>query len=147
MTPDRFAALAAAYGADLDRWPETDRDAARQHLSDTPQAASVLSRERDLDVALAAYGVAAPTADRQRQVVTALRRRRAERENRGRWLSRLGMLGALAAGAALGVSAMSLLYLQPANAPNGEAANPLYEQTSFGDLTSSDDFGAVEKGS
>jgi hypothetical protein len=56
-------------------------------------------------------------------------------------------LGALAAGAAMGVSAMSLLYLQPANAPNGEAANPLYEQTSFGDLTSSDDFGAVEKGS
>jgi hypothetical protein len=145
MTPDRFAALAAAYGADLQRWPEAEREAARRRLGEIPEAAAILSRERGLDIALAESRAVPPTADRQRQVITALHRRRAERESRGRWFSRLGMLGALASGAATGVAAMALM-LQPASAPNGEAANPLYEQTSFGDLTPPDDSSAAAKG-
>ncbi len=146
MKPDRFAALAAAYGGDLERWPDANRDAARRHLAEAPDAMAILLRERELDVALAASSAVPPTADRRRQVVTTLHRHRAARESRGRWLSWFGMLGALGSGAATGVAAMSLIYLQLANAPNGETASPLYEQSSFGDLAPVDDSGVAGKG-
>jgi hypothetical protein len=36
MTPERFAALADAYGADLRRWPSREQDAARPCLRPIP---------------------------------------------------------------------------------------------------------------
>jgi hypothetical protein len=48
----KFRQLAAAYGADLERWPEQRRNAARQLLEVSAAARSLLSAERELDEAL-----------------------------------------------------------------------------------------------
>ena len=57
MTSSRFAALAASYGADLNRWPVETRDAARSLLAVSPRAQAVLDAERDLDAAILSAGV------------------------------------------------------------------------------------------
>jgi len=63
MTPERFHALLDACGADLRRWPEAERDAARELLANGPPAlraacAEATLLDRDLD----AYQVAAADA-------------------------------------------------------------------------------------
>ena len=60
MNPSRFNALADAYGADLERWPEAERAAARAHLRDHPDARSSLAAARDLDLALAGWTMEGP---------------------------------------------------------------------------------------
>ena len=56
MDLDRFAALAAAYGGDVSRWPELEREAAALLMATEPQAtASRLAGESDLDWALDAW--------------------------------------------------------------------------------------------
>lgn len=54
MTLRRFRALADSYGADLQRWPETERDAARALLRRSPAAESALAAAQRLDAAIAA---------------------------------------------------------------------------------------------
>jgi hypothetical protein len=54
MTPQRFRALAASYGADLQRWPEAERDAARALVHVSPAARSMLATAQRLDAAIAA---------------------------------------------------------------------------------------------
>ncbi len=49
MTVARFAALVGAHGADPERWPAAERDAARGHLGATPPAEHLLAREARLD--------------------------------------------------------------------------------------------------
>lgn len=53
MTAQRFADLAAAWGGDLRRWPEAEREAARAFAAADPSAAErVLFDARQLDAAL-----------------------------------------------------------------------------------------------
>ena len=53
MDLDRFAALAEAYGGDVSRWPEVEREAAALLMATEPGAtASRLAVESDLDWAL-----------------------------------------------------------------------------------------------
>jgi hypothetical protein len=146
MTPDRFAALALAYGSDLERWPDADREAAVLYLAATPAAAEILNRERDLDAALAGSVALAPDADRQRHAITALYQQSTARAERRRWFSGFWMAGVLSSGVAAGVAAMALVYLQPTLTPTDERVGGLYEQSSFGDLTSFDEAGAAKKG-
>lgn len=54
MTPDRFAALVAAHGADPARWPPAERAAALALLDASAEARAVTARERALDAALSA---------------------------------------------------------------------------------------------
>ena len=42
MTPERFEHLADAYGGDLRRWPEAEREAARRLLDNRPDLAARL---------------------------------------------------------------------------------------------------------
>jgi len=57
MDETRFKALAEAYGGDLARWPEAERDAAEGFLADHPgQAAPILSEASVLDQLLASPG-------------------------------------------------------------------------------------------
>jgi hypothetical protein len=63
MTPERFHALLDACGADLRRWPEAERDAARELLATGPSAlraacAEAALLDRDLD----AHRLVAPDA-------------------------------------------------------------------------------------
>jgi len=63
MTPERFRALLDSCGADLRRWPEAERDAARALLASAPVGlraahAEATMLDRDLD----AHEIAAPAA-------------------------------------------------------------------------------------
>jgi len=63
MTPERFHALLDACGADLRRWPEAERDAARELLATGPSALRAACAEAALlDRSLDAYEVIGPDA-------------------------------------------------------------------------------------
>lgn len=63
MTPARFAALAEAYGGEIARWPEAEREAARALLAGHPETqASVLAEAAQLDRLLDLAPAQAPTA-------------------------------------------------------------------------------------
>lgn len=111
MTSDRFIALAAAYGADQRRWPESERDAARAFMAAEPEVARAALSEAD---AVDALLHAAPTpvvsmALRDRVIASAAQAGlKAGRQGR-RWLDRLtlifgaGWAAAACAGVAAGV--------------------------------------------
>ena len=50
----RFAVLADSYGADLERWPQAVREPAREFLSVSAEARTLLEEARELDAAIAA---------------------------------------------------------------------------------------------
>lgn len=52
LTLRRFRAMADSYGADLHRWPEEVRDAARMLLNGSAEARALLSAARALDEAI-----------------------------------------------------------------------------------------------
>jgi hypothetical protein len=52
MTPDRFAALLAAYGGDERRWPADERDAALALIARDPALAAARDDARRLDAEL-----------------------------------------------------------------------------------------------
>lgn len=58
MTLRRFRTLAASYGADLQRWPESLRRQACDWLDSSAEAQAIMSRARELDEAIAAAGAA-----------------------------------------------------------------------------------------
>ena len=105
MTPDRFSDLADIYGADLRRWPEAEREAGRALLAARPELNAVLQAAAELDDALDAFRVAAPSmALRDRVIAQATMKTRAPRRG---WMDRLKLaLGAgWAAAACAGVAA------------------------------------------
>lgn len=53
LTLKRFAALAASYGANIDRWPEDLRDEADAFLAESPEARALLAQAGLLDRVLA----------------------------------------------------------------------------------------------
>ncbi|HEY0646684.1 MAG TPA: hypothetical protein VGD44_02235, partial [Phenylobacterium sp.] len=56
MTPERFEALAEAYGGDVARWPDAEREAAAAWMAAEPaRVGTILARADDLDAALLAY--------------------------------------------------------------------------------------------
>ena len=139
MTPERFETLADAYGADLARWPLADRAEAERWLAQTPGAAVVLLRARRLDEALASFETKPVTADLQRRIVTALLRRRVLAARLRGWVSGLGAVGVLGAGAAAGAAAMALVTISAPPRSDLDAGGALYEQSSFGDLPAGSD--------
>lgn len=52
MTPDRFRRLLDAYGADIDRWPAPDRQAARACLGRHPDLLVPMGRAAALDASI-----------------------------------------------------------------------------------------------
>jgi hypothetical protein len=72
MDQARASELAAAYGADIRRWPEAEREAARAWLA-TPDADRLLFEARGLDAALDASRPPSPSAAlRDRVIASAL---------------------------------------------------------------------------
>jgi hypothetical protein len=131
MSPERFAALAAAYGADLRRWPAAEREAARelQARSDL-LVRHALSREKALDHRLDSYAVPAPSAALYRAIVAAAPQPALIWTRARLWWSGLGLAGAGLAGALAGAAAIAL------SAPNvhHQPGWSLDEATAFGDL-------------
>lgn len=101
MSPERFAALAQAYGG-IDRWPAELRTAGWHLAAADPACAHALAQAEALDFKLAAWTVAAPTpALRQRMVAV---RRRGWIVRARLWWSAIGV-GTVLAGAVAGLGA------------------------------------------
>ncbi|WP_428395262.1 hypothetical protein [Lichenicoccus sp.] len=121
MSPERFAALADAFGGDLDRWPAAERDAACAHLRQHPDANAMLAGAGKLDDTLAAWTVPPPGAALAGRIAAAAVQSRARARRLRLWLSSLGAAATLAGGVAAGASFMAIS--TPATYP---VIGPLY---------------------
>jgi hypothetical protein len=127
VTPERFGALADAYGGDIDRWPITERDAAWLHLRQHSDAQAVLSAAARLDTALTGWTVPGPGAALAATIALTVARRHAHGRRLRLWLSSLGAAAALASGMATG--AIVLMLSMPATE---QVSSPMYELTVLG---------------
>jgi hypothetical protein len=113
MTAERFMALAAAYGADLRRWPEAERMAAEAYLAASPETARPALAEADgIDELLFASARPVPSAALRERVVASAARVRLKAAGAGRrWLERMVLLlgAGWAAAACAGVAAGVLM--------------------------------------
>ncbi|NWA25819.1 hypothetical protein HX866_13055 [Pseudomonas gingeri] len=111
MTPERFAYLADAYGADLQRWPVAERVDART-LLERGDATSllVLQQARQLDSLLDSYQLATPDPALARRIVASAPPARPTSfwSRYADWLSRVGFVGVGLAGIATGMLVASL---------------------------------------
>lgn len=102
MTPERFEALAEAYGGDPTRWPAAERDGALAWMAERPnEAQAVLERAAELDDWLAAAPAPRASGELAARITAAAPQRRVWR-NVGWWLP-AGMGAGLAAACAAGV--------------------------------------------
>jgi hypothetical protein len=127
VTPERFGALADAYGGNIDRWPIAERDAAWLHLRQNPNAEGVLSAAARLDSALAGWTVPGPGAALAARIALTVARRHAHGRRLRLWLSSLGAAAALASGMAAG--AIVLMLSVPAT---DQLSAPMYQLTVLG---------------
>jgi hypothetical protein len=105
MNEDRFLNLAAAYGADMDRWPASERAVAAAFVAANPRVVEAcLAAERLLDDALQRYDASAASAALRTRIIASAPRERAAGALR-RWLAAAGLALGLAASAAAGVAA------------------------------------------
>ena len=112
MTYERFEHLADAYGGDLRRWPEGEREAARALMESDPRAAVLLREADGLDALLdAAPRPAASHALREQVIASAagagLRARRRGAIGPLAWLSGAGWAAAACAGVVFGLALTS----------------------------------------
>ncbi|WP_411388178.1 hypothetical protein [Pseudomonas sp. MPB23] len=109
MTPERFAYLADAYGADLQRWPATERPAAQMLLDggDGP-AREALRQARWLDSQLDSHQWASADSALARQICQSAPRRTAWWSRYARWLSPAGLVGVGIAGIVTGMLVASM---------------------------------------
>ena len=108
MDIHRFEQLSAAYGADVRRWPQAEREAAASLMAGQPDATSAILREADsLDGLLHASRPPVPSAFLREAVIRSARRSHA-RSLADAW-SRLWLPGAAAAACAAGILAGAIL--------------------------------------
>jgi hypothetical protein len=118
MDLDRFAALAEAYGGDVSRWPEVEREAAALLMATEPGAtASRLAVESDLDWALDAWRAPAASAALQAAILASAPAERRAPVWRG-WMWRTGLGAGLMAAGIAGV--MAGVVVSGAVAPAGD---------------------------
>ncbi|MBZ9982233.1 MULTISPECIES: hypothetical protein [unclassified Mesorhizobium] len=101
MDAERFAALAAAYGGDLRRWPQAER-AAGSILAASDAGAAILRDAGKLDALLDSYRVEAPGKALHVGIVRAADGHLAQRWRRRLWWLGLGLAGIGLAGAVAG---------------------------------------------
>ena len=109
MTEDRFIALVSAYGADVRRWPELERAAARAFVAAQPGIARAALAEADaIDALLQASPMPPlPAALRDRVIASAADAGLKARKHGRLWLDRLALVfgAGWAAAACAGVAA------------------------------------------
>lgn len=106
MTNERFLYLLQAYGAVFTRWPEAEREMAREALSGSEQLQAQWRMEEALDDVLALPAVAPAAVLRETVIASAVGAGlKGRRERRLLWtlFSGAGFAATAAAGAVLGV--------------------------------------------
>ncbi|KAA3450479.1 hypothetical protein C7I87_12775 [Mesorhizobium sp. SARCC-RB16n] len=131
MDAKRFAALAEAYGGDLRRWPEAEREAATAFASS--EAGQAISRHAGtLDALLDGYSVQHPGKALHDSILRAADRHLVRRRRQRVWWLGLGLAGIGLAGAVAGLALVSIVtpeagsdhYVLDANATAFGDANP-----------------------
>jgi hypothetical protein len=103
MTPERFETLAEAFGGDVARWPQAEREVAAELMAAQPTwAQTVLAGARALDSALSAYAPPTAAPGLAERIAGSAPRPRAV-GLWGGWLLPAGMAAGLAAACAAGV--------------------------------------------
>jgi hypothetical protein len=123
LTPERFAALADAYGGQILRWPEAVRDEARRLAAADPAFRRILARADTLDARLDAWRLAAPSPQLHERVRASWRRPLSRRVRI--WWAGLGLATALAGAAAGSIAAAATVHADH---------TPVEESTVFGDV-------------
>lgn len=109
MTPERFAYLADAYGADLQRWPLDERGAAKALLdSGNPSAREALDQAGWLDAQLDSHQLAFIDLALTRQIRESAPRRTSFWSRYAGWLSPAGLVGVGIAGVVTGMLVASM---------------------------------------
>ncbi|MCK6190024.1 hypothetical protein [Pseudomonas sp. EYE_354] len=109
MTPERFACLADAYGADLRRWPVAERGAAQALLdAGHPHAREALAQATWLDAQLDGHQARFADPALARQIRRSAPLRRSFWSRYANWLSPVGLVGVGIAGVVTGMLVMSL---------------------------------------
>lgn len=105
MTIERLKALAEAYGADLRRWPASERPFAESLIATDPAARAALEEAAALDVLLDASPRPVPSAALAARILAAAPKAREARAHLGRifWFLGAGWAAAACAGVVAGV--------------------------------------------
>lgn len=117
LTMAAFRRLAAAYGADLARWPEAQREEAQALLAHMPEAQNWLRREAGLDAALARLALPAPGEADLARLRAGVAARLATPPQRRSWIPALPRWSWLTAGAGSAVAAGLMVGLLSAAPP------------------------------
>ncbi|MDQ2859238.1 MAG: hypothetical protein M3T55_00600 [Pseudomonadota bacterium] len=128
MSPERFEALAGAFGGDLERWPRSERQGA-YHLAAAHPALTdrVLDDARRLDGALGAAPSISPSHQLREWIVQAAPGPQASRAA-WRWAARFGLTAGLAGAAAAGVAvAIAVAPTTLARPHAGSVSDPVEE--------------------
>ena len=101
MTPERFEALAEAYGGDVARWPQGEREAAAALMAADPERArTALSAAAELDLALDAFAAPRASGELAQRIAGGAPRARPRWRL---WIAPAGMGAGLAASCAAGL--------------------------------------------
>ncbi|WP_232493705.1 hypothetical protein [Novosphingobium kaempferiae] len=109
MTPERLSRILAAYGANADRWPAAERDAALRLLTDDPEAMRFMREEQWLDALLSRHVVPAPHAALVGSVLVGFAPPSGLSVLRS-WWTRFALAGAALAGVAVGVLTLDVMH-------------------------------------
>jgi hypothetical protein len=140
MTPKRFEQLAEAYGGDVARWPDAEREAAALFMTRDPAGAeAVLSDARNLDAQLDLWTALRVSPTLTEAVLTPAPTPRARPGWLG-WLAPAGLGAGLAAACAAGLLMGSQLGAAPiATDPQTDAITTALEEDEFGLLFDDED--------
>jgi hypothetical protein len=133
MTPERFRAIVAAYGADARRWPATERAAARTWAAaHRVEADAMLAESAQLDAWLANDVLAPPGAVLVERIVAGAPARRWPWSRARLWWSGVAFAGVGLAGGLAGALAVSFFVVTGAPPGPYELHELSYQATGFG---------------
>lgn len=108
MEAERFAALADAYGGQLQRWPLAER-ASAQRFAATAAGRAILRRAGMLDSMLDSYRIAAPGPALHAAALRAAELDVVRQRRRRVWWLGLGLAGVGLAGVAAGLATVTIV--------------------------------------
>lgn len=112
MSPERFATLIEAYGAEPSRWPTGERAAALSFIDHNPELAEPLLRAAaSLDDLLSVFPAAAPPSTVLRERIVASAGKAKTGWHRARlWLQGTGLVGVSLAGMLTGAILINMAF-------------------------------------
>jgi len=112
MNAERFETLADAYGGDIARWPQAERDAALAWRDAHPAARTLLAEASELDDLLGTAPAYKPDLIQRQRVIASFPHKPALSRPRT-WLSGVALAAACAAGVVIGVNFSDSLLSDP----------------------------------